>query len=497
LPLSNPTVLRFRYMKLPRNLLDRPAEEMARLIALAFLDQAASARRHLKDGEPEGLHDFRVGIRRIRTVLRAFRGELQDGVTGGSRRLLQRLARATGRSRDLEVHAAWVSSHADSVTGRQRPGIEWMLQRVAREREKADRRLEKILRSTFPGVRRRLQRELRSYRLTVRLDRAPAGHSAARALGCQIQQISGDLESRLSAIHSINQGDAAHQARIRVKRLRYILEPLHGRLEVVAYLGSSLRDLQDTLGDLQDAEIFAAQLARARKMAKREQVALLSGQGGGSGAGRKKAKEYEDPRAGLVELTRRLAERKARAFEKLATTWLNGKSEEFFSQLNELARVLINGDEAPVETERKFLLRQMPPAVRMAPALDIQVGWLPGVRISEKVRRVTESGQEQRFRTINAGVGSGRLEVEEEVTAPVFDHLWSLTEGRRVLKRRHKISHLGLIWEIDDFADRDLVLAEVEVPFEDSPVEPPEWLKPYMVREVTGEDEFSNLQLAR
>lgn len=480
-------------MKLPRNLLDRPAEEMARLIALGFLDQVDTARRHFKAGEPEGLHDFRVGVRRVRTVLRAFRSELRDGVTGGSLRRLKRLARATGRSRDLEVHAAWVSSQADSVTARQRAGIDWMLRRVAWARKKADRRLKGILRSTFPGVRRRLKRELRSYRLTVRLDRAPAGHSAARTIGCQIQQIAGDLEGRLAAIHSISQGEAAHAARIRVKRLRYILEPLHGRMEIVAHLGSSLRELQDTLGDLSDAEIYGEQLADARREAKREQVERLSGRG----RGKNKLKEYEDPRPGLVELSRRLVERKARAFANLEATWLKGRSEDFFNQLNELARVLIHGDEAPVEVERKFLLRQMPPAVRVSPSLDIELGWLPGVRISEKVRRVTESGQEQRFRTINAGVGSGRLEVEEEVTAPVFDHLWPLTEGRRVLKRRHKISHRGLTWEIDDFADRELVLAEVEVPFEDSPVEPPEWLKPYVVREVTGEDEFSNLQLAR
>jgi CHAD domain-containing protein/CYTH domain-containing protein len=485
-------------MKLPRNLLDRPAEEMARLIALAFLDQAASARRHLKDADPEGLHDFRVGIRRVRTVLRAFRRELQEGVTGKSRRLLQRLASATGRSRDLEVHAAWVADQADTVSARQRPGIDWLLRRLARARKKADRRLERVLRSIFSSTHRRLKRELRSYRLTVRLDRAPAGHSAARIIGSQLRQIAGDLEGRLAAVHSISQGNDVHRARIRVKRLRYILEPLHGRMEIVDHLSGALRSLQDTLGDLQDAEVFEASLAKARKEATREQLERLRGRPSKrSELEKKKARELEDPRPGLVELTRRLVLRKSVAFQLLESTWLNGKSEEFFSQLNELARVLIHGDEAPMEIERKFLLRQMPPAVRVSPALEIEVGWLPGVRISEKVRRVIASGQEQRFRTINAGVGSGRLEVEEEVTAPVFDHLWPLTEGRRVIKRRHKVLHRGLTWEIDDFADRDLVLAEVEVPFEDSPVEPPEWLKPYMVREVTGEDEFSNLQLAR
>jgi CHAD domain-containing protein/CYTH domain-containing protein len=483
-------------MKLPRNLLDRPAEEMARLIALAFLDQAAVARRRFKQGEPEGLHDFRVGIRRVRTALRAFRRELKDGVSDRSRRQLKRLAGATAKSRDLEVHAEWVVSHTESVTSRQRPGIDWLIRRLSRARRKSDRRLEQILESRFQRTHRQLKKELRSYRLTVRLDRASAGQSAARAIGSQVRQIAGDLESRLAAIHTVSQGEAAHRARIRVKRLRYVLEPLHGRMEIASYLGSSLGMLQDILGDLQDAEVYGEQLAQARREARREQVERLRSPRKKPGA-KTKARDEEDPRPGLVELSRRLAERKAKAFAELESGWLNGRSEDFFSQLNELARVLMHGDEARPEVERKFLLRQMPPAVRMSPALDIELGWLPGVRINEKVRRVVESGQEQRFRTINAGVGSGRLEVEEEVTRPVFDHLWSLTEGRRLVKRRHHVHHHGLTWEIDDFADRELVLAEVEVPIEDSPVEPPEWLKPYVVREVTGEDEFSNLQLAR
>jgi CHAD domain-containing protein len=412
-------------MKLPRNLLDRPAEEMARLVALAFLDQANTARRHFEKGEPEGLHDFRVGVRRLRTALRAFRPELRGGVSGRSRRRLKRLARATAESRDLEVHAAWVASYAGTVTARQRPGIDWMLERVARARKKADRRLKRILRRTFPGVRRRLKEELGRYRLTVRLDRTPAGRSAARAVGCQVQRIAGDLEARLHAIHSVHQADAAHAARIRVKRLRYILEPLHGRMEVVTLLGSALRDLQDTLGDLQDAEVYGRQLREARREARREQVRLLRGIAGRPHP----AKEYHDPRPGLVELSRRLMERKAAAFATLEATWLKGRSEDFFNQLNELARILIHGDEAPAEIERKFLLRQMPPAARTLPALDIELGWLPGVRISEKVRKVTASGQEHRFRTINAGVGSGRLEVEEEVAAPVLRHPGSDRRG--------------------------------------------------------------------
>ena len=196
-------------------------------------------------------------------------------------------------------------------------------------------------------------------------------------------------------------------------------------------------------------------------------------------------------------MSRRLGTRKAEAFQQLESSWLRTGGEEFFSQVNQLAHILIHGEEESQEIERKYLLRQMPPSAKVAPVLRIEQGWLPGVQINERMRKVIERGEEHRYRTIKAGVGVSRLEVEEEISAPLFDHLWPLTAGRRVVKSRHKIHHGGLIWEIDDFADRELVLAEVEVPSEDTPVEPPEWLKPYVVREVTGEEGYSNLQLAR
>jgi CYTH domain-containing protein len=133
----------------------------------------------------------------------------------------------------------------------------------------------------------------------------------------------------------------------------------------------------------------------------------------------------------------------------------------------------------------------------VAPALHIEQGYLPGNRIAERVRRTSAGGEEHRYRTIKGGTGIARVEVEEEVAPALYEHLWPLTEGRRVFKRRHKVNDGELVWEIDDFADRDLVLAEVELPSEETPVDPPEWLKPYVVREVTGEDEYANSNLAK
>ena len=64
------------------SLLDRPAAEAARLLALRLLDDAASARLRLSHPEdPEALHAFRVAIRRLRSSLRAWADVLQEGVS--------------------------------------------------------------------------------------------------------------------------------------------------------------------------------------------------------------------------------------------------------------------------------------------------------------------------------------------------------------------------------------------------------------------------------
>ena len=85
-------------MSLPEYLLDLPAEEAARLIALALLDRTAEAARRLGDPtDPTALHDFRVATRRLRSCLQAYRPEIDGSV---SPRLRRRLARAGARHRD-------------------------------------------------------------------------------------------------------------------------------------------------------------------------------------------------------------------------------------------------------------------------------------------------------------------------------------------------------------------------------------------------------------
>lgn len=149
------------------------------------------------------------------------------------------------------------------------------------------------------------------------------------------------------------------------------------------------------------------------------------------------------------------------------------------------------------EIERKYLLSALPPRVRWAKYETLSQGYLPGVRLHERLRKVDGEGKARFFRTIKIGSGVKRVEVEEEIDKKLFGKMWSLTKGRRLKKRRYTIDDGGFEWVIDEFRDRPLVLAEVELPSERIRPPFPEWLAPFIVRDVTDEREFLNARLAR
>ena len=150
------------------------------------------------------------------------------------------------------------------------------------------------------------------------------------------------------------------------------------------------------------------------------------------------------------------------------------------------------------EIERKYLLNGLPPHARTVPALDIIQGYLPGVRITERLRRTVSGGSARYYRTIKSGVGIDKLEVEEEIDRTFFETVWPLTRGHRVEKRRYAVPEGDVVWEVDEFVDRSgLWLAEVELKSVSQRVVVPEWLAGYVAREVTDDGAYTNAALAK
>lgn len=84
-----------------------------------------------------------------------------------------------------------------------------------------------------------------------------------------------------------------------------------------------------------------------------------------------------------------------------------------------------------------------------------------------------------------------RNEIESRLPESIFQRFWPRTMGRRVFKIRHQRPYLGHVAEIDVYTDRDLVLAEIEVPSESAA----EKLYP-LGKDVTYDSAYKNKNLA-
>jgi CHAD domain-containing protein len=335
-----------RLIDLPDTLLERPADEAARLIALRLLSDVATARLRL--GRPEdleALHDFRVALRRMRSALRAWRPHLTGAISKRSRRRLRALARATGRSRDLEVHLAWVRSRATNLKDYQRPGADWLLTRMEARKVRADRRLQARLEDEFERTELRLRAGLSSVRVLVVPPLAvPHSATGGGVLGRLIGDLGVELAHRLAAVRSIAGQVEAHQARIAGKRLRYVLEPLASKIEGAPAIITRLKTLQDGLGRLHDAHVFAGYLARALQTAAAEQARRVSREllawAAPEAEAREAAPGEDDPRLGLVALAQRLREEAEIAYAELKSVWLDGGSASLLGEVASLSQRL-------------------------------------------------------------------------------------------------------------------------------------------------------------
>lgn len=480
----------------PRGMLRRPVAAALDGIGGALLDAAGAAQARLADPtDGEALHDFRVALRRLRSVERAFRGQLDDPMPKKLRRGVRDLARATNGARDAEVQLAWVRGQRSGLDRMQRVGFTWFLERLEARRDREYEISIHVIDTEFPAVDRRVRKWLRGGRAAD----APAGATFAAALGELIEEHLAALERRLEAIHAAEDETAVHQGRIAAKRLRYLLELVAAEVGAAVEAVTRLKGLQDLLGELHDRQVLDHELKLAAEIAAAEHVRRLR-QLEGERAGKKKMESVERRAAasGVLALSRAGREAQRELYRAFVSEWRNGGLTDLRTVLDavfEMLRAYRAG--MPVEVERKYLLSALPAEVRDATWALVEQGWLPGERLQERLRHVSADGQDRYYRTVKLGQGLTRVEVEEEASPDLFAKLWALTEGRRVRKRRYYMPDGDVKWEIDEFLDRELVLAEVELADPAIAVRPPSWLEPHVVREVTGEPEYLNLNLAR
>ncbi|MDI3290868.1 CHAD domain-containing protein [Polyangium sp. 15x6] len=231
--------------------------------------------------DEEALHDFRVALRRMRTLLRVARELWRRKRLARIEGEIRYHAQATGALRDEEVLRETLAAldlpqeaHAE-VGG-------WLVRR-ARAVRKEHAEVTRLLRDgpprrapTLPNGKRIRPLERTFHALAARLDGDTPRLVSAVDLGHEVlDHAAHDVATW--ALRDVGDAEAMHELRIRYKRLRYTAElftaPLGAR---ATHLAKHATRMQRHLGELHDIDQAILTLSRARGLGAATKGAVLA-----------------------------------------------------------------------------------------------------------------------------------------------------------------------------------------------------------------------------
>jgi triphosphatase len=208
--------------------------------------------------DPEELHDMRVATRRMRAAMKIFEGAL-PARTRAFRNSLKWVAGALGDVRDIDVQLGHLESWISDAAPEDREPL--MALRTVLETQRANarkamlrvldsRRYAKLV-ASFAGF---LQKGPSRRAAGARQPITEAAPGLVRKPYRKVRKLGDPLTEESS-------GEEFHELRKKGKRLRYALEFLAGAYgEPMEEFIGPLKDLQDVLGDHQDAEVATTHL---------------------------------------------------------------------------------------------------------------------------------------------------------------------------------------------------------------------------------------------
>ena len=234
-----------------------------RIVGLACLQQIVNNNRSLAKGDPEGVHQMRVGLRRLRAAMSLFAALLGDRQTAAIKNELKWLAGELGPARELDVLVSRVVAPVKRQSRRWR-GMPLLSQEIAERRDAALVRAQAAVQSV----------RFRSLTLDVAAW-LQAGLWAKPA--DDLVRDRGDLPIEVFAVEQLARrwrkvrkkgkvlerldARSRHKLRIQTKKLRYAGEFFSGLFTTKRackrrkHFLPALERLQDALGDLNDIAV--------------------------------------------------------------------------------------------------------------------------------------------------------------------------------------------------------------------------------------------------
>ena len=177
-------------------------------------------------------------------------------------------------------------------------------------------------------------------------------------------------------------------------------------------------------------------------------------------------------------------------------------NEKMMMLITEIAAFL--GEPRPLETRRKYLIRypdiseleQRPNCERVEILQAYLRSEIPGEMI--RIRQRGREGHYLYYKTRKRMIDGKRIETEERLTKNEYLELLMQADPgyRPIRKQRYCLSENGLYYNIDIYPQwQDQALMEIELYGGEEKVDIPEGIT--VIREVTGEEEYTNPAIAR
>jgi CHAD domain-containing protein len=244
--------------------------DAARVVATSvrshWQSTGAALDKFREHGDGSGVHDLRVGLRRLMAAL-----DLASALDAGASRRVQRelktLLSALSPLRDLQVQERTLER-----LGPTEPRLAEVARELSRRRKRAARSLVQVA-SKFPAA--RCGQAL--VRCAEKLEKESSTPSAARLLTlAAVARRYAKFDRRRRAVADTDR-HALHRVRVAFKRYRYAVEIASPLLSKPAQdMVEAMKRFQGELGAIQDASVLIETLARAR-LPKRNRLPVLEG----------------------------------------------------------------------------------------------------------------------------------------------------------------------------------------------------------------------------